>query len=378
MLVPVAVRAAPVVTHAWQSNRQIAAVAIDDHRRVFAVDENTYGPLVLRAYRPDGTLRWSRTWRVRDGALSANDVALGPGGIVLVSGRVSPDPSLGCSEIWSHGWAIAVFDRDGRLLWHRTQPGWRTCEATATSGGAIAGGGDTIAMVARQADEYSSRARILAFDLDGRLRWRTAFRQPGSGDQWVTDLAVGASSGIYVSGTFNVQTLDSPPTDQDAVLLKLRADGGRAWRRALPDPPHRDDRSGGLTLVDGTVIVGWIAQRQGVDRGHVAAYSFDGARWWRREIPRVVQSGWGDLSLATWRHGPVLATTQRDADEHGTHVLLRAWDEDGGPRWTRLLRHRPDRSTVATGLAASRAAIVVVGRPPGQAGDWSQVWVLGG
>jgi outer membrane protein assembly factor BamB len=335
---------APVVTGRWRAPRQIAAVAVDDSGTSFAVDENTDGALVLRAYGADGTQRWHRSWRPVGAQLRARDVALGPNGTVLVTGTIRPDPTGRCDEIWSHGWAIAVWDKTGNPVWQRAERGWRTCKAFATVGSAVAGGGHTIAMVAAKADEYSVCASVLAFDLHGRLRWRYAFLERGSGHQRVNDLAVGKGGAVYLTGTFNVQTLDEPPTDQEALLEKLHSDGTLAWRRIVPDPKRRDEWAGDVTLAGGAVSFASLSQHARHYRARVASYSTGGTLRWERFLHPVMDSGWGDGFVAAHLDETLLAASRRDADGR-RYILLAAYASNGTRSWTeRLYRGANTRS----------------------------------
>jgi outer membrane protein assembly factor BamB len=371
-----AIGAAPVVTESWVSPQQVASVAVDDTGTIFAVDENTFGALILRAYDPAGTQLWRRSWRPAGSTLNAIDVALGPNGTLLVSGTIRPDPPGDCSDIWTHGWAIAVWDRTGDLLWHRAERGWRSCDAFAESGGAVAGRGSTIALATRQATEYSIFASVVAFNLNGHRRWRYDFEERGTGHQWINDLAVGPGSAVYLTGTFNVATLDEPPTDQEALAEKLDPDGSLAWRRVVPDPAARDEWAGDVTLAGGTVFVSSITSIRDGYRARVASYSTEGELRWERLIDRVVRSDWGDAFLATQTDQTVFATSRRDADGTSTHIALRAYAGDGTALWTEQLRRPVDGSSVVTGLAASDTVLVVIGRPPGLFADRSVIWVL--
>jgi outer membrane protein assembly factor BamB len=367
---------APTVTQRWTSPRQMAAVAVDDLGTVFAVDENTYGALVLRAYSVDGTQLWRRAWRPDGASLRAGDVALGPGGTVIVSGQIKPDPPGACDEIWNYGWAIAVWDDAGRLLWHRAQRGWRTCKAFATSGGAVASGGRTVALAIRQADEYSIHSSVLAFNLRGHPRWRYAFTARGSGHQWVQGLVVGAQGAVYLSGTFNVQMMDEGATDQEALVERLAPDGTRAWRRVAPDPRHRDEWAGGVSLAGGAVSFASLTDLVGpADRLRVASYATDGTLRWSSRIHDAVRSGWGDGFLEGRHDETLLATTRRDTSDR-RHILVCAFARDGTRLWGRHLYRPAHAPTVATGLGADDPAIVVVGRPPRSSEDSSRVWVL--
>ena len=381
LIVPTApgAEAAPHVNEYWVTSRQVADAEVDDAGNLFLVDENTVGAMILRAYDLDGTQLWHRSWRPEGASLEANNIALGPGGTIIVSGTIRPDPPGACDEIWTHGWAIAVWDGIGAPLWHRAEHGWRTCDVFAESGRAVAAGGHTIALVARRSDEYSMFASVLAFDLRGRRRWRYEFDERGSGYQSVNDVAVGPDGAVYLAGTFNVQMWEEPPTDQEALLEKLDADGGLTWRRVVPDPGRRDDRAGSVSLAGGNVSFSSMTDvRNGPYRGRVASYSTDGTLRWERFTDRVVQSGWRDMFLATRGGRTLLATSRRKADRSGVHILIRSYAANGSTAWTRDLRRgEQERACVATGLAARGAAIVVVGYPAdGATMDRSLLWVL--
>jgi hypothetical protein len=373
--------AAPAVVASWRSRPEAVGVAVDRPGRVYTVSNITTHrrrAVLLRAYRTDGSLLWERRWRPPESRVFALDVAIGPGGMVLVTGSIQR-----CDSIWGWGWIIRAWDRDGRALWQRGEPGWRECEVFATRGNAVAAAGDTVAMVARISDEYSTAAQILSFDLDGHLRWARPFRLSNSRYEFVDDVAVGIGGAIYLAATARVGGYeDSPDLDQDAVLVKLRQDGSTAWRRLAPDrtPGTGEDRDvgTGVAMKDRDVFFSSVSDEADGPRARLARYEAGGSLQWERQIRGAYQrpdSDRREVLVSTWGGGAILAGKERGQDGRGTRVALRGFRGAGRQAWRIALGTGSERFWSVTGLDAEGSIIAVAGRPERRYG-WSRVWVL--
>jgi hypothetical protein len=324
--------AAPAVVASWRSRPEAVGVAVDRPGRVYTVSNITTHrrrAVLLRAYRTD------------------------------------------------------AWDRDGRALWQRGEPGWRECEVFATRGNAVAAAGDTVAMVARISDEYSTAAQILSFDLDGHLRWARPFRLSNSRYEFVDDVAVGIGGAIYLAATARVGGYeDSPDLDQDAVLVKLRQDGSTAWRRLAPDrtPGTGEDRDvgTGVAMKDRDVFFSSVSDEADGPRARLARYEAGGSLQWERQIRGAYQrpdSDRREVLVSTWGGGAILAGKERGQDGRGTRVALRGFRGAGRQAWRIALGTGSERFWSVTGLDAEGSIIAVAGRPERRYG-WSRVWVL--
>ena len=200
--------ARPSMRATWRAVPAAEHVAVDRAGRIYTVTTSSRhgrARVEVRAYRPDGGPRWERVWRPAHASVSANAIATGPGGIVLVAGAIHRTDHPGdCDEIWSWGWALRAWGPDGRVRWQRTQPGWRTCDVFGTSGREVSAAGDTIALAIGYGSEYSANARVAVADLDGHWRWIRDLRFANSENELVGDIAVGPGGAIYLGATVRV------------------------------------------------------------------------------------------------------------------------------------------------------------------------------
>lgn len=386
---PVSVLASPSVRVSWRPGSEVA-VALDGAGRVYTA-ATVAGPrrsrVVVGSYTRDGDLRWERVWRPADATVRAHDLAIGPGGLVVVSGAISRfDPPFPCDDIWSWGWAVRAWSADGTARWQRMQAGWRACEVFGTSGRTVAAARDTVAVGVWHGDEYSSGARILDFDVNGRLRWQRELTFPGSEHQSLGDVAVGRGDAVYVAATRNRGALDEPERDQDAVLLKLRPDGATAWIRAAPDrvaglPEDHDVGSGVTATPDGVVFVAVLFEPRSEPGARIARYTAGGELRWERSVSGVYLEAsrwsWFDAYAGVWTGGSILAGNERESDGHGSHVTLRGFDGAGMQRWRVRLGADTGKLWGVYSLDAEGRTIAVSGYPVGDPSS-ARVWVLRG
>lgn len=381
------VLASPTVRVSWRSGPDVA-VAVGGAGRVYTA-QTEQGPrrsrVVVRAYSPEGELRWERVWRPADATVQARDIATGPGGLVVVSGAISRfDPPFPCDDIWSWGWAVRAWSADGTARWQRLQAGWHACEVFGTLGRTVAAAGDTVAVGVWHGSEYSSGAKVLDFRLDGRLRWQRELRFPGSENQSVGDVAVGRGDAVYIAATRNQGALDTPEPDQDAMLVKLNPDGTTAWSRSVPDrvagvQDDLDYGTGVATTSDGVVFASVLFEPGAEPRARLARYASDGRLLWERFVPgvylRASRWSWFDAFAGVWSGGSILAGNEREADGHGSHVTLRGYDGTGTQRWRVRLGPETGKLWGVTGIDAEGRTIVVTGYPVGDP-SIGRVWVL--
>ena len=357
------------------------AMAVDAHGRAYTVTNDEHprrSHAVLRAFAADGSLRWERIWRPQDASVYAVDLAVSPVGTVAVTGRIkAAHPTTPCDEIWSYGWAVRTWRPDGNTLWQRSQPGWRTCKVFGTSGRAVAIGGGSVAIAAQHADEYSGSIDLIAFDLHGHDRWTRPVRVPGSQDEVAGDLAVGAGGSVFLAATSGHLFMSVEPDDENATLVKYRADGSLAWLRLVPDDAHgpgpdRDRGTSVALLPHGVVLGSLMDEPSGATRARIAAYGFGGGPRWEHRFPAGYH--YNDVFVASWHRGAILANTEPDADGTGSHVVLRGFDGAAHLRWRLRPGPNSDASWGPTDLDAAGDAIAVTGRPFGTE-RWCRLWV---
>jgi hypothetical protein len=375
--------AEPRVATTWREPQESVAVAVDRAGRVYTATTGWHrnrGHGVVRAYRPDGSLRWERTWRPASTSVHAWAITVGPGGDVIVAGAINRyvEPG-GCDEIWGWGWAIRAWNPDGNVAWQRLQPGWRTCDVFGTSGRVVDAAADTVAMGVWYGHEYGSWGYVVTFDTDGHRRWRRWIDPPSSENESIGDVAVGHGGSVYVAATRNLGALDDPERDQDAILVKLADDGSLRWIRAAPDASDLgvsdSDRGASVAVASrGVFFSSLLAESDGSRRIRLARYGTDGTLRWDRDVPRVSWWREADAFVGTSGHAVVLASAERNRGA-GTHIALRGYGMSGGLRWHHHVGRIEERSWGPTALDANVTAVVVAGRPA-RVHDWTRVWLL--
>jgi hypothetical protein len=196
--------------------------------------------MLVRVYGVGGALRWSRTWRPHGWTVTgiapnatARGVAVGPSGEVYVGGILG----AGCE---GGGWFLRAYGPDGRLRWHREEVGWRRCRATTTAIGMDADGRGMVVAIDRFGccDDPSSEGWVRAYGPGGRIRWIDPFEVPGipvAYSDHVFDVVIASGGTIYavgrVSRTAEAELDDR--FDRDAVVRALSSDGRPIWTRVV-------------------------------------------------------------------------------------------------------------------------------------------------
>lgn len=203
-------------------------------------------------------------------------------------------------------------------------------------------------------------------------------RVPGSKDEIVGDLAVGAGGSVYLAATSGVLFFEGDSEDENATLVKYLADGSLAWLRLVPDGGlgsgvDRDRGTSVAMLPNGVVLGSLMDEPSGAARARIAAYGFGGGLRWEHRF--VAGYHYVDVFVASGNRGPILANTEPDADGAGSHVVVRGFGETGDLRWKLSPGPTSDASWGPTSLAAAGDAIAVVGRPFGTE-RWSRLWVF--
>jgi hypothetical protein len=367
--------ARPYVSDTFRHRPPVAAMGVDGMGRSYTVaNEGTdrEATAIIRAFAPDGTLRWERAWRPALASVEGLDVAVTAHGTIAVTGRIrQTDPSVPCDEIWSYGWAVKTWAPDGTALWHRAQPGWRDCEVFGTTGRAVAIGRNSVVVGVQHADEYSASVDLIAFDRDGQRRWERPLRVAGAGDEIVGEIAVGAGGAVYAAATVFVPDLDVEHV-ADAVLLKRHADGSPAWVRRMPG----GSGTAVATLADGVLFGARVDRPSGLHEPRIAVYGFGGDLQWRRAagVLPAFQRGWPGPWVGSWAGGLLVAETETARAGHA-RVTLRGFDLAGAFLW----RMRLGPTDVSRGLHALGAMgdVIVVAGGRYDAPDLpDRVWIL--
>lgn len=202
---------------------------------------------------------------------SLNDVAVGPGGAVYITGDFSGVISLPESniQIEAEGQSsafVVAFDES-------LAPAWATQFGSGTiSKGhalAIAPNGDVV--VSARVTYNGSDVLLRAYDSQGTMRWTTGVLG-GIGEQHIAALAIGADGTIYATGDFTgsavfgsaVLTANSYQ-ETAALMAAFDGEGGAPkWAQSFTG---QHTRGLGITLVDDEVLTSGYFQKSLVTDG---------------------------------------------------------------------------------------------------------------
>ncbi len=223
--------------------------------------------LFVARYDAGGHARWAKGF---PGALP--DWMAFAGADLVVGGRVSGDVDFGCGVV--HGgeisWALMMKLRgsDGSCLWSRAFVG----SAADALAGAVDAAGDVLVESAGSVCDPGMGSPLMTTvklsGSDGSCVWSRG--AGGSITATPTGLAVDASGGVYVAGsfmgsmTFAGGMLTSTGDGGDALLLAYDGAGAERWARHWAGPAVEVDAGSVAVTSDGSA---WV---EGLYRGTIA------------------------------------------------------------------------------------------------------------
>ena len=345
ILVPAS--SASALRTAWRQDhgRELRAVAVDDDGNAYVTGYVRSGArrlqtLLVAKYGPDGTRRWSETWRPSpDTQTVGNDIAVGRDGRVFVAGWVSGDDDAGPS-----GWFVRAYGPGGDERWHRDQDGWRGQPRRSAALGIDVGGPVVaVALTTEGGAAGYHEGSIRAFRDDGSDHWRDPFEVPGfrTFDR-ATDVAVGRRGEVYAVGELDQKRITParPVVDQEIVLQRLEASNGNVqWILVMKDADVRDADIGTAVAVRGDVLA--VGAR--IDGGPVTGPRSERGHAWVARISTATggllwQRAWGQSNrkaaepddVAIGPGGTVrIAGTVRGSGD-GVDAFLRSYTASGG------------------------------------------------
>jgi hypothetical protein len=355
-----AAQALPPLTWEKTAGRELNDVATDPEGNVYVTGfrwdrgrDRTV--MIVRSFASDGSVRWKRSWVPPDidGLPTSTvgreiDVA---GGVVVVGGQVA---RWICN---AEGWWLRTYTTDGELLWQRQQRGWRRCaiaswtEAVTTDGRSILLGWNEL-----KGEPYV-RGHLRTYDLDGTVRWNSAFEVPRFGDvmDGVRDATITGPGRVYVAGWTRDRPDRDPTGRYHLVVQKFSPSGSLLWTRR-PGPPSRAlasadtiDARGGSLLVGATI---------GRLSGHIAwlgSLTVIGRVDWIREWPA---RGWETSVALASKGSSYVIHGVRSGGDGGADARIR----HVGPGGDVLSTGRLDRGPVdveMTSIAAMKHGFVV-------------------
>ncbi|MFQ6092549.1 MAG: SBBP repeat-containing protein [bacterium] len=211
------------------------------------------------------------------------------------------------------------------------------------------------------------------YNLDGVPQWLTRYHGPGSGDDYATALAVDGSGNVYVTGTS-----EGTGTWHDYATIKYNPDGVQQWVARYDGPENWDDRATDLAVGgSGNIYVtGWSeGSGTGADYATIK-YNPDGDQQW---VARYNGPGYSDdyaTALAVDGFGNVYVTGYSGLYPDYDYATVK-YDSAGVAQW--VVRYNGlvgDSHDKAKGLAVDGSGnVYVTGESygPGTGGDYATV-----
>ena len=210
--------------------------------------------ILLAKLSPAGTAIWSQAIGGADDEY-ARSVAVDRSGHIVVTGTMTSGLDLGAGPLAGE-YLVAEFDADGKHLWSKSF--WALGAAFDAEGHVVLASrtsGKTDFGAGPPAAKGKEDAVVVKLDADGRPVWTQQFASPKRA--YAEEVAVDAAGNVFVLGSFerSLQVGDSTLQGADDLFLaKLDEAGAVAWSRSLGG--KGDDYAGGIGVDrEGNVIV---------------------------------------------------------------------------------------------------------------------------
>lgn len=273
-----------------------------------------------------GKLLWSRIWNRTPAYDSFDACCAGPGGTLYACGMTGSDWTTKGDLL------LVKYRPNGGRIWTRTWNGsaglldWGSGIAVDRFGNVIAAGGTTTA--------GGGRDWVVAkWSADGVLRWTTTYDGPGGGSDLARDLVVDSSGNVYVCG----RSVGAFGSSHDMVVAKFRAgNGALAWEERFVGPLAGGDDGAYALVIDNarnTYMVGYSPDSTGVDDAMIVKVGADGGRVWARRSdgPAHGWDNWYDVALVGDRH---LYVAGDSGTSPATDLFVGKFTTDGAKLWS--------------------------------------------
>jgi hypothetical protein len=311
----------------------------------------------LRKYKPNGELRWRREW-VPSAQDSANGlgVAVGSDGTVYLLGVVR-------AQCEGQGWFVRAYKPDGTLRWKYVTPGWQCAIAEFPTDidvrkDLVVVSGFTHGCCGDQFHD----GWVTGFTKKLDRRWRANVEPPAPTPPGWFDTAwgVGISGGgdVFASGWAATAKIlnETSPTPGTPIVVKIGAHGTRIWSRRgnatmptmfLPVALGLGRRRVAIAAgVDGR-DVSWGSSPT---TGWVASYALNGDRRWSHRFAGGRDEASAPTGVAFGGRDRIwVLGTRRDAGDRGTDVFVR-WYNGNGSLYRKLRIDRSDRFLRSGGI----------------------------
>jgi hypothetical protein len=235
--------------------------------------------IFLARYSPQGSLQWVRLY-AESGSVAASNVAIGPGGTVIVIGSLSDSDGPGVVQFGDirlesehrrrnpdtlldmpQNAFIAAVDTSGTPRWARLIGSAEDARAERVAidedgnvfvTGEFRGTFRGVDLVADKGDAF-----IAKLSPDGELQWVRSHR--GSGGGTGEAVAVAASGNVYVTGMLRRETSEDAPTGQlpyDLFVAKHDPDGNLLWMQRAEGPRTSFGRGIAVDQQNGIYVAG--------------------------------------------------------------------------------------------------------------------------
>jgi hypothetical protein len=232
---------AVVWRHTYSGSRggvlgQVNAVAIDTTGDVYAAgslsDTTGFGQVssaLLIKLAPDGTEQWAQR-QTGDGAFGYSKIAVDPSGAVYATGTTTGGSA-------GSDWLTQRYGPDGALQWTSRFSGPGTADDSVSDIALAPGGNVVVAGEAKNnGDGITNDAEVVTYDPGGQTVWQRSFTKTNASDEAVRDIGIDAGGRITVTGSTAVNAspefgIPTPLTlryDASGTLLQTAAVGGGA------------------------------------------------------------------------------------------------------------------------------------------------------
>ena len=313
----------------------------------------------LRKFEPNGDLRWKREW-VPSTHDSANGlgVAVGGDGTVYLLGVVR-------AQCEGQGWFIRAYKPDGTLRWKYVTPGWQCAIAEFPTDidvrkDLVVVSGFTHGCCGDQFHD----GWVTAFSRKLDRRWRANVEPPAPTPSGWFDTAWGVgisgSGDVFASGWAATSKIlnETSPTPGTPIVVKVGPQGTRLWSKRAPVSmptmflPVPLGVSGRRVVVAAGVEGKDVSWGSSPTTGWVASYAAGGALRWSHRFAGGREEASAPTGVSVDGRGRSwILGTRRDASDRGTDALVRWYNPNGSLR-DKLRIDRNDRFLRTGGVAA--------------------------